>query len=283
MDYSDCLDQTGCGELLRMNKMMLPAGTLVPPTVTYTRTPIRIRSLFGCARFAYGGGKGFCSKCYGTDGQTGLTEVDSPVGQRAARHLLTALRLIRDTSAIAALVEPPSLDTGAVISPSDGVVRVGRTRTGWTRLVVRSAQGYEQVFLTRLHPTVKSRNRVWVGQALTTGAPSLDILLQTFGDRFVSNYLLTELLTRMMNRGVRIPERDIEMLVTLLLSRVVIEHAGENEDRWLEGTNVPMSWFVAFNEKRIRDGRPILGRQPVTGLTELFELRSLDRQLNALP
>lgn len=235
---------------------------------------LRIRGLATCDTFARR--RGFCAVCYGGDPMTGaFVRRATQVGRSAATSILTALERAQDISAVTRLFEAGPAPGRMVLSPADGVVRLERTATGTLRIAVTDDSGECFNVVTKDDPTVPEGDRVWLGQALTQGDPSPHDLLQMFGNKFVERHLVTELAAAFMRQGIRIPERDLELLVAVMTSYVKVEGGNEQDAlvRRHKGKALPRRKFFSTNNRLLRLGRePILARPLVLGVSEIFHL-----------
>ncbi|AEA34339.1 DNA-directed RNA polymerase subunit beta' [Hippea maritima] len=173
---------------------------------------------------------------------------------------------------VSELFEAKKPKNAAIISEISGVVSYGKESKGKRKVIVTSTVGKGGVKKEYLIPRNKRLlvfpgDRVEMGEPLTDGAINPHDILAILGERELQKMLVSEIQQVYKLQGVSINDKHIEIIVRQMLSKVVIEDAGDSD--FIEGEVVNRFVFTRKNEiLRRRGKKPAIGRIVLLGITK---------------
>jgi DNA-directed RNA polymerase subunit beta' len=164
---------------------------------------------------------------------------------------------------VAELFEARRPKDAAVVSETDGIIEFGGTERGNRKVIVRDEQGGGHDYLIPLgkHLRVHEGDRVKAGDRLSEGAIDPHDILRIMGENAVQRYLLDEIQSVYRLQGVAINDKHIEVIVSQMLKKVVVEKAGDT--RFLIGDEVDKRRLREENELVIREGGEPASFKPI--------------------
>ena len=171
---------------------------------------------------------------------------------------------------VAELFEARRPKDPAVISEIDGIVEFGEDKKGSRTIVVRSSTGMAKEYLIPhgKHPMVYKNDRVFSGQQLTDGPVVPHDILRVCGDKVLQEYLLNEVQEVYRLQGVRINDKHIELIISQMLKKVLIDDAGDTP--FLVGEQIDRMRFKRVNEETMRKkGKPAQATPQLLGITKV--------------
>ena len=171
---------------------------------------------------------------------------------------------------VAELFEARRPKDPAVISEIDGLVEFGEDRRGNRTIIVKSSTGMAKEYAIPhgKHPTVYKGDKVFAGQQLTEGPIVPQDILRVSGDKVLQEYLLNEVQEVYRLQGVRINDKHIELIISMMLKKVRIDDSGDTE--FLVGEQVDRSAFKKSNEAVMKKkGKPAQATPLLLGITKV--------------
>ncbi|MBF0330672.1 MAG: DNA-directed RNA polymerase subunit beta' [Candidatus Omnitrophica bacterium] len=171
---------------------------------------------------------------------------------------------------VAELFEARRPKDPAVISEIDGLVEFGEDRKGNRTIIVKSPTGMAKEYAIPhgKHPTVYKGDKVFAGQQLTEGPIVPQDILRVSGDKVLQEYLLNEVQEVYRLQGVRINDKHIELIISMMLKKVRIDDSGDTE--FLVGEQIDRSAFKAANENVMKKkGKPAQATPLLLGITKV--------------
>lgn len=247
---------------------------------------VKIRSVMKCKAK-----KGICAKCYGRNLAIGeMVNIGEAVGIMAAQSIgepgtqltmrtfhtggVAGADITQGLPRVEELFEARKPKGLATICEEDGeVVHVtASSNTKETEVVTKNAEGEERTYHvpygSRLD--LKVGDKVKAGKGITNGPLDPTDILRIKGTAGVSEYLIQEVQRVYKLQGVDINDKHIELIVNQMLSKVVVEDAGDTE--LLTGsTSGQYSRFEVeeANQKAIlAGGEPAKARPTLLGITK---------------
>jgi DNA-directed RNA polymerase subunit beta-beta' len=160
----------------------------------------------------------------------------------------------------------------AVVSEISGIVSYGKESKGKRKIIVTSTAGKGDIKKEYLIPRNKRilvypGDRVEMGEPLTDGSINPHDILAILGERELQKILVSEIQQVYKLQGVGINDKHIEIIVRQMLSKVVIENAGDSD--FIEGEVVNRFIFTKKNEYLVKRGKkPAIGRIFLLGITK---------------
>ncbi len=160
----------------------------------------------------------------------------------------------------------------AIISEISGIVSYGKESKGKKKIVVTSIAGRGNVQKEYLIPRNKRilvypGDRVDMGEPLTDGPINPHDILSILGEKELQKILVSEIQQVYKLQGVNINDKHIEIIVRQMLSKVVVEDAGDSD--FIEGEVVNRFIFTKKNEYLVKRGKkPAIGRIVLLGITK---------------
>ncbi len=173
---------------------------------------------------------------------------------------------------VSELFEAKKPSNAAIVSEISGIVSYGKESKGKRKVVITSTAGKGEVKKEYLIPRNKRLlvfpgDRVEMGEPLTDGAINPHDILAILGEKELQKMLVGEIQQVYKLQGANINDKHIEIIVRQMLSKVVIEDAGDSD--FIEGEVVNRFLFRRKNEMLVRRGkRPALGRIVLLGITK---------------
>ncbi|WP_035586563.1 DNA-directed RNA polymerase subunit beta' [Hippea jasoniae] len=173
---------------------------------------------------------------------------------------------------VSELFEAKKPKNAAIISEISGIVSYGKEVKGRRKVIVTSTAGKGEVKKEYLIPRNKRLlvfpgDRVEMGEPLTDGPINPHDILSVLGEKELQKMLVSEIQQVYKLQGVSINDKHIEIIVRQMLSKVLIEDAGDSD--FIEGEVVNRFIFNRKNEMLVKRGkRPAIGRIMLLGITK---------------
>ncbi len=173
---------------------------------------------------------------------------------------------------VSELFEAKRPTNAAIVSEISGVVSYGKESKGKRKVIITSTAGKGEVKKEYLIPRNKRLlvfpgDRVDMGEPITDGPINPHDILAILGEKELQKMLVSEIQQVYKLQGANINDKHIEIIVRQMLSKVVIEDAGDSD--FIEGEVVNRFIFRKKNEMLVRRGkRPAIGRIVLLGITK---------------
>ncbi len=160
----------------------------------------------------------------------------------------------------------------AIVSEISGIVSYGKESKGKRKIIITSTAGSGEIKKEYLIPRNKRilvypGDRVEMGEPLTDGSINPHDILAILGERELQKTLVSEIQQVYKLQGVSINDKHIEIIVRQMLSKVVIEDAGDSD--FIDGEVVNRFIFTKKNEYLVKRGKkPAIGRIILLGITK---------------
>lgn len=167
------------------------------------------------------------------------------------------------------LFEAKAPKNAAVVTEINGVVSYGKIIKGRRVVVVTSPGGTRKEYIISRDKRllVYPGDRVEMGEPLTDGVVNPHDILRILGERALQKHLVDEIQQVYRLQGVNINDKHIEIIVRQMLSKVIIEDAGDTS--FMEDEVVNRFKFMKENQKMIKEGKkPAIGRIVLLGITK---------------
>ncbi len=173
---------------------------------------------------------------------------------------------------VSELFEAKRPANAAIISEISGIVSYGKESKGKRKVIITSTAGKGEVKKEYLIPRNKRLlvypgDRVDMGEPITDGPINPHDILAILGEKELQKMLVSEIQQVYKLQGANINDKHIEIIVRQMLSKVLIEDAGDSD--FIEGEVVNRFIFRRKNEMLVRRGkRPAIGRIVLLGITK---------------
>ena len=170
---------------------------------------------------------------------------------------------------VAELFETRKPKECAVISDIDGVVAFGKDTKGKRKVIITPEVGEPKEYLIPKgkHVSVREGDMVRAGEPLMDGSANPHDILSILGVKELAKYLVDEVQEVYRLQGVKINDKQIEVIVRQMLKRVKIKEPGETD--FLVGEQVERYAFEEVNEKMLAKGRkPAIAEPLLQGITK---------------
>ncbi|MDQ5986457.1 MAG: DNA-directed RNA polymerase subunit beta' [Syntrophus sp. SKADARSKE-3] len=170
---------------------------------------------------------------------------------------------------VAELFEARKPKEYAVISEIKGVVSYGKDAKGKRKVIVTPDSGEEKEYLIPKgkHVSVQEGDRVMEGEALMDGVNNPHDLLSIKGEKELARYLVDEVQDVYRLQGVKINDKNIEVIVRQMLRRVKVLDPGDT--LFIGDEQVERHRFQEENERVVAaGGRPAIGKPVLLGITK---------------
>ena len=170
---------------------------------------------------------------------------------------------------VAELFEARKPKEYAVISEIKGVVSYGKDAKGKRKVIITPDSGDEKEYLIPKgkHVSVQEGDRVSEGEPLMDGVHNPHDLLSIKGEKELARYLVDEVQDVYRLQGVKINDKNIEVIVRQMLRRVKIIEPGDT--LFISDEQVERHRFQEENERVIgQGGRPAIGKPILLGITK---------------
>jgi len=160
----------------------------------------------------------------------------------------------------------------AILSEISGVVSYGGEFKGKRRVIITSTIGKGEAKKEYLIPRNKRilvypGDRVAAGDPLTDGIINPHDILRILGEKVLRWHLVNEIQQVYKLQGVSINTKHLEIIVRQMLSKVIVEDAGDTD--FIEGDLVDKFVFERKNQYAIENGkRPAIGKITLLGITK---------------
>lgn len=171
---------------------------------------------------------------------------------------------------VAELFEARKPKDYAVISEIRGVVSYGKDSKGKRKIIITPEGGGEEkeyLIPKGKHVTVQEGERVTEGEPLMEGVLNPHDLLSIKGEKELARYLLDEIQDVYRLQGVKINDKNIEIIIRQMLRRVKVVDPGDT--MFIADEQVERYRFQEENERVIaQGGRPAVGKPILLGITK---------------
>ncbi|MGL5520138.1 MAG: DNA-directed RNA polymerase subunit beta' [Metamycoplasmataceae bacterium] len=250
---------------------------------------VAIRSVLGCHTT-----NGVCKKCYGKDLATNsIVNIGEPIGIVAAQSIgepgtqLTMRTFhtggvagVEDiTGGFSRLIElidayeKPWGRPATISTRSGTIIRIDKNPPNKSNVILveleyKNSQNEMRTKIYEFSDKAKLRvsvgDQVLVGQKITEGPIILKELLKYTSVRTVQNYLIKEIQKLYRMQGITIADKYIEIIVSQMLSKIVIQDAGDSN--FFIGSFVDIHTYQKENAKLIMQGKkPSYGELVIKG------------------
>ncbi|MCS6819952.1 MAG: DNA-directed RNA polymerase subunit beta', partial [Chitinophagales bacterium] len=147
------------------------------------------------------------------------------------------------------LFEARNPSNPATVAEIDGVVRFGGTKRGNREIIIESRDGETVKYLVPLTKQilVQEQDFVRAGTPISDGAITPTDILNIKGPFAVQEYLVNEIQEVYRLQGIRINDKHIEVIVRQMMSKMIIEDAGDT--KFLEGESVEKFELLDVNDQ----------------------------------
>ena len=170
---------------------------------------------------------------------------------------------------VAELFEARKPKEYAVISEIKGVVSYGKDAKGKRKVIITPESGEEKEYLIPKgkHVSVQEGDRVIEGEALMDGVNNPHDLLSIKGEKELAKYLVDEVQEVYRLQGVKINDKNIEVIVRQMLRRVKVIDPGDT--LFIADEQIERHRFQEENERVAAEGgRPAIGKPILLGITK---------------
>ena len=170
---------------------------------------------------------------------------------------------------VAELFEARKPKEYAVISEIKGVVSYGKDAKGKRKVIITPDSGDEKEYLIPKgkHVSVQEGDRVIEGEPLMDGVHNPHDLLSIKGEKELARYLVDEVQDVYRLQGVKINDKNIEVIVRQMLRRVKIIDPGDT--LFISDEQIERYRFQEENERVMaQGGRPAIGKPILLGITK---------------
>ena len=167
------------------------------------------------------------------------------------------------------LFEARSPKEPAMITRTDGVVRLGEIHKGMRKVTVESDAGevWEYDVPRSVHVNVQDGERVRAGDPLIDGPINPHDMLHVLGKEHLERYLVDKIQEVYRSQSVAINDKHIEVIVRQMLRSVKVESVGDTD--FLIDEQVDKSRFDEENERvQAAGGQPAVSRPVLLGITK---------------
>ncbi len=160
----------------------------------------------------------------------------------------------------------------AVLSEISGIVSYAGEFKGKRRVIITSTIGKgeakkEYLIARNKRILVYPGDRVTAGDPLTDGIINPHDILRILGEKVLRWHLVNEIQQVYKLQGVSINTKHIEIIVKQMLSKVIVEDAGDTD--FIEGDLVDKFIFERKNQYAIENGKkPAIGKISLLGITK---------------
>ncbi|MBM5782079.1 MAG: DNA-directed RNA polymerase subunit beta', partial [Pelagibacterales bacterium] len=172
---------------------------------------------------------------------------------------------------VAELFEARKPKNASIMSDINGRVEFGKDYKTKRRIVIRpedaSKEPIEYSFVKTKHLFVGEGDFVKKGDILVDGNPVPHDILRISGLQAFTNYMVNEVQKVYRMQGVKIDDKHIEVILSMMLKRVEVTNSGDTT--LLPGEYVDRDVFEEINKKMISDNMKPAQCQPVLlGITK---------------
>jgi DNA-directed RNA polymerase subunit beta' len=170
---------------------------------------------------------------------------------------------------VADLFEARKPKEASILAEVSGIVSFGKDTKGKQRLVITQDEGehYEELIPKWRHVIVFEGERVEKGETIVIGEPDPHDILRLLGVEALDDYLVKEIQDVYRLQGVRINDKQIEVIVRQMLRKVEVKDPGDT--RLLRGEQLDVFRLKEENIAIEKDGgRPAEYQRILLGITK---------------
>jgi DNA-directed RNA polymerase subunit beta' len=171
---------------------------------------------------------------------------------------------------VAELFEARKPVNAAQIADIAGTVEYGPEVRGSRRIIIRPQDGGEPSVVAvpkGRYVIVNEGDYVRPGDPIMDGPTNPHEILRVLGEIEVAAYICDEIQEVYRLQGVRIDDKHIEVIVSQMLKKVEITHAGDS--MFVEGDSITKSTLIEENERLVAEGlEPAQSRSLLLGITK---------------
>ena len=172
---------------------------------------------------------------------------------------------------VAELFEARKPKNAAIISEIDGRIEFGKDYKIKRRIIIRSDNAnidpVEYMISKGKHLFVSEGDYVKKGDTIVDGSLVPHDILRVLGIEAFAKYMINEVQKVYRMQGVKIDDKHIEVILSMMLKRVEVKDPGETT--LLSGEYVDKDVFDSINEKASQDGLKLATANPVLlGITK---------------
>jgi DNA-directed RNA polymerase subunit beta' len=170
---------------------------------------------------------------------------------------------------VADLFEARKPKESSILAEVSGIVSFGKDTKGKQRLVITQDDGehYEELIPKWRHVIVFEGERVEKGETIVIGEPDPHDILRLLGVEALDDYLVKEIQDVYRLQGVRINDKQIEVIVRQMLRKVEVKDPGDT--RLLRGEQLDVFRLKEENIAIEKDGgRPAEYQRILLGITK---------------
>ena len=170
---------------------------------------------------------------------------------------------------VADLFEARKPKEASILAEVSGIVSFGKDTKGKQRLVITQDEGehYEELIPKWRHVIVFEGERVEKGETIVIGEPDPHDILRLLGVEALDDYLVKEIQDVYRLQGVRINDKQIEVIVRQMLRKVEVKDPGDT--KFLRGEQLDVFRLKEENIATEKDGgRPAEYQRILLGITK---------------
>ncbi len=170
---------------------------------------------------------------------------------------------------VADLFEARKPKEASILAEVSGIISFGKDTKGKQRLVITQDDGehYEELIPKWRHVIVFEGERVAKGETIVIGEPDPHDILRLLGVEALDDYLVKEIQDVYRLQGVRINDKQIEVIVRQMLRKVEVQDPGDT--KLLRGEQLDIFRFKEVNAAIAKEGgRPAEYQRILLGITK---------------
>jgi len=170
---------------------------------------------------------------------------------------------------VADLFEARKPKEASILAEVSGIVSFGKDTKGKQRLVITQDEGehYEELIPKWRHVIVFEGERVEKGETIVIGEPDPHDILRLLGVEALDDYLVKEIQDVYRLQGVKINDKQIEVIVRQMLRKVEVKDPGDS--KFLRGEQLDVFRLKEENIAIEKDGgRPAEYQRILLGITK---------------
>ncbi len=172
---------------------------------------------------------------------------------------------------VAELFEARKPKNAAIISEIDGIIEFGKDYKVKRKLIIRSEDAsiepVEYMISKGKHLFVSEGDKVTKGDIIVDGGLVPHDILRVLGIKAFTDYMINEVQKVYRMQGVKIDNKHIEVILSMMLKRVNVKNPGDTT--LLAGEHIDKDLLDEVNKKAIDEGLNIATSEPILlGITK---------------